>query len=94
MQVLLCPLTSLLYGSVGSQSAVACKRARWACSHADGSLALGFAYAGSPEGAYPLSAPFMELKKPAKMMPDFLLSPALYRSIANTLQHHRSANAA
>jgi len=40
---------------------------------ASGSLALGFVYAGTPEGAYPLSAVLMKPKKLAEMMPGFLL---------------------
>jgi len=39
------------WGSVESQSAVACKRARRACSLATGSLALAPAIADTPEGA-------------------------------------------
>ncbi|HLD43476.1 MAG TPA: hypothetical protein VJB08_05845 [Candidatus Nanoarchaeia archaeon] len=48
-------------GSVESQSA-------------SGSLVIVSVIADTPEGAYPLSAVLMKLKKFAKMMPDFLLS--------------------
>jgi len=61
-------------GSVESQSAVTCKRARRACSLAAGSLAIASAIADTPEGAYPLSAVVITAKKLAERMPDFLLS--------------------
>src|SRR3989338_5064549 len=51
-------------GSVESQSA-------------SGSLVPVSAIADTPDGAYPLSALLMRLKKLAEGMPDFLLSPAL-----------------
>ena len=55
-------LSCVLSGSVESQLA-------------SDSLAFVFVYADTPEGAYPLSAVLMKLKKLAKMMPGFLQSP-------------------
>ena len=45
-----------------------------ASQSASGSLVVISAIADTPEGAYPLSALLMELKKLAGMMPDLLLS--------------------